>query len=63
MSTRARVLVVDDLIATGGTAAASLTLAREAGGQVIGCAFLIELRALQGRKALDVERIHSVLEY
>ena len=59
----ARVLLVDDLIATGGTAAAGLALAREAGADVIGCAFLIELRGLNGRKALDIDRIHSVLSY
>ena len=59
----ARVLLVDDLIATGGTAAASLALAREAGADVIGCAFLIELCGLHGRKMLDVDRIHSVLAY
>lgn len=58
-----RVLIVDDLIATGGTAAASVALVREAGAEVIGCSFLIELAALHGRKALDVDRVHSVLEF
>lgn len=58
-----RVLVVDDLIATGGTAAATLQLAREAGAVVVGCAFLIELLALGGRKRLDIERVHAVLDY
>jgi adenine phosphoribosyltransferase len=58
-----RVLIVDDLIATGGTAAAAVELAREAGGDVIGCSFLIELTALDGRSLLDVERIHTVIRY
>lgn len=58
-----RVLVVDDLIATGGTAAATVRLARRAGAEVAGCAFLIELCALAGRKRLDVDRIHTVIEY
>ena len=58
-----RVLIVDDLIATGGTAAAAVQLAREAGGQVVGCSFLVELTALEGRKRLDVEPIHTVIRY
>lgn len=58
-----RVLIVDDLIATGGTARATAELARRSGGEIVGCAFLIELAALNGRAALDVERIHSVLVY
>ena len=58
-----RVLVVDDLVATGGTAAATLRLARSAGADVVGCAFLIELKALGGRAQLDAKRIHTVLEY
>jgi adenine phosphoribosyltransferase len=57
-----RVLVVDDLIATGGTAGASVELARKAGGDVVGCAFLIELTFLEGRKCLDVP-CHVVLDY
>jgi adenine phosphoribosyltransferase len=58
-----RVLIVDDLIATGGTAAAAVKLAREAGGEVIGCSFLIELTALDGRRLLDVEPVHTVIRY
>jgi adenine phosphoribosyltransferase len=58
-----RVLIVDDLIATGGTAAAAVELARAAGGNVIGCSFLIELSALDGRRLLDVEPIHTVIRY
>jgi adenine phosphoribosyltransferase len=58
-----RVLVVDDLVATGGTAAAAVRLARQSGADVVGCAFLIELAALGGRKLLDVDRVHCVLRY
>jgi adenine phosphoribosyltransferase len=58
-----RVIVVDDLVATGGTAAAAVRLARDAGAEVLGCAFLIELGALGGRTRLDVPEIHAVLAY
>jgi adenine phosphoribosyltransferase len=58
-----RVLVVDDLIATGGTAAATVRLAREAKAEVLGCTFLIELKALGGRGQLGVERTHVILDY
>ncbi len=57
-----RVLVIDDLIATGGTAAATVELARMAGADVVGCAFLIELTALAGRERVDVP-VHAVLDY
>lgn len=49
-----RVLVVDDLLATGGTAAAAVALLRKAGASALACTFLIELEALEGRKALDI---------
>jgi adenine phosphoribosyltransferase len=58
-----RVLVLDDLIATGGTAAAAVQLARDAGAEVVACAFLIELVALGGRKQLGVERVHTVMQF
>lgn len=58
-----RVLLVDDLIATGGTAAASLALARGAGAHVVGCAFVVELDFLNGRAALGDRRVHSVVHY
>jgi adenine phosphoribosyltransferase len=57
-----RVLVVDDLIATGGTAAAAVKLARMAGGEVLGVSCLIELAGLGGAKALDVP-LARVLRY
>jgi adenine phosphoribosyltransferase len=59
-----RVLVVDDLIATGGTAAAGTELLRKAGADVVGCSFLIELAALEGRARLaDLPLVHAVLTY
>ena len=58
-----RVLVLDDLLATGGTAAATVELARRAGAEVAACAFLIELAFLDGRKQLGVDQIHSLIEY
>jgi adenine phosphoribosyltransferase len=57
-----RVLIVDDLIATGGTASAAVQLARQAGAEVVGCSFLIELAALEGGARVDA-RCHSVLQF
>ena len=59
----ARVLVHDDLVATGGTAEALCRLVEAAGGEVAGCAFLVELRALGGRERLDAHEVHSLVEY
>lgn len=56
-----RVLLVDDVLATGGTAAASVDLVGRLGGAIVGCAFLIELPVLGGRAKLAGQRIHSVL--
>ena len=58
-----RVLIVDDLLATGGTARATRDLVKGLGGQVHALAFLIELVALNGRAKLAGETIHSVLKY
>src|SRR5579884_1796091 len=58
-----RVLIVDDLLATGGTARATRDLVTQLGGDVRGMAFLIELVALSGRAKLAGETIHSVLQY
>ena len=58
------VLVVDDLLATGGTAVAACNLVRKAGGNLVGTAFLIELEALKGRDKLkDCGKIISMLQY
>ena len=48
-----RVLVVDDLIATGGTALATLNLLRQAGAEIVGCSFVVDLPYLGGRKRLE----------
>ncbi len=57
-----RVLIVDDLIATGGTAAAAVQLVRQAEAEVVGCAFLIELAALGGRARVGAP-CHAVLRF
>jgi|SRR5687768_8802131 len=58
-----RVLIVDDVLATGGTAKATLDLARKSGAHVLGVAFLIELGFLNGRSKLPGENVYSVLTY
>jgi adenine phosphoribosyltransferase len=63
VSRGAKVLVVDDLLATGGTAAATVGLLRELGADVVGVQFLIELAALGGRQRLLGENVGAVLAY
>jgi len=58
-----RVLIVDDLLATGGTARATTSLVKRLRGEVYGLAFLIELVALNGRSKLPGENIHTILQY
>ena len=58
-----RVLLVDDLLATGGTAAATAQLVEKAGGQVIGAAFVIELGFLPGRERLGSMPVSSLIMY
>ena len=58
-----RVLIVDDLLATGGTAAASARLVETLGGKVVGFSFLIELAFLDGRAALPGYDIQALLKY
>ncbi len=58
-----RVLIVDDLLATGGTARATTDLVKGLGGRVHALAFLIELVALNGRAKLPDEQVHTVLKY
>jgi len=56
-----RVLVVDDVLATGGTAGAALNLVEQAGGTVAGCTVLLELRFLGGRERLAPRTVHALL--
>ncbi len=58
-----RVLLLDDLLATGGTAAAVSKLIRQAGGDLVGLAFVVELDFLNGRKKLQGMEITSLLHY
>ena len=60
-----RVLIVDDLLATGGTAEAGITLCRRLGAEVIGCAFVIDLPELGGRKLLEGlgHEVHALTEF
>jgi adenine phosphoribosyltransferase len=57
------VLIVDDVLATGGTAAATTALVRRLGGRIVSLAFLVELEFLKGRSKLASEAVHSVLKY
>ena len=60
----ANVLIVDDLLATGGTADAACKLVKKAGGNLVGIAFLIELEALKGREKFDKDlKVVSMLKY
>ena len=58
-----RVLLIDDLIATGGTAAASCELIEKLGAEIAGCAFVVELDFLKGRDKLSKYRMHSLIHY
>jgi adenine phosphoribosyltransferase len=57
------VLIVDDLLATGGTAKAAADLVERLGGKILGMAFLVELLGLEGRKLLDKYEVFSVITY
>lgn len=58
-----RILLIDDLLATGGTAQASCELIKRLGGDVVACAFVIELMALNGRDKLANYPVHSLITY
>lgn len=58
-----RVLVVDDVLATGGTAKAAASLVRRLGAELVGLSFLIELNVLHGRDKLAGDEVYSVLQY
>jgi adenine phosphoribosyltransferase len=59
----ARVIIADDLIATGGTAAATAELVTKLGGEVVECAFVIELSFLNGRQKLRPHPVYSIIHY
>ena len=58
-----KVMVIDDLLATGGTVKATINLIERLGGIVVGCAFLIELVDLKGREVIGNYPIKSLVEY
>ena len=58
-----KVLIVDDLLATGGTAEATAQLVEKMGGEVVGIAFLIELTELKGKEKLKGYFVHSLIKY
>lgn len=60
---RQKVLIVDDLLATGGTVDATIQIVKELGGEVVGCAFLIELADLKGREHLKEYPVFSLMCY
>lgn len=63
LASGARVLIVDDVLATGGTAAATCALVERCGGEVVGSAFVIELAFLGGRGRLAGRRVESIASY
>ena len=58
-----RILVVDDVLATGGTAKASCELIEQLNGEIVACAFVIELTDLKGREKINNYPIHSLIQY
>jgi adenine phosphoribosyltransferase len=58
-----RVLIVDDVLATGGTMRACCDLVKQLGGELVGIAVLIELKGLNGRDKVAPQAVHSVIEY
>jgi adenine phosphoribosyltransferase len=63
IATGAKVLLIDDLLATGGTMVAGAKLIEQAGGEVVSCAFLVELKFLEGREKLRPREVFSLLAY
>lgn len=58
-----RVLLVDDVLATGGTTGAAVQLIERLGGTVVGCGYLAELTFLNGRAVIEGRRVHTLLQY
>jgi adenine phosphoribosyltransferase len=63
IETGQRVLIVDDLLATGGTVQGTIELVRRLGGEIAGLSFMVELSALKGRDKLSEFEIHTLLSY
>jgi len=63
ISTGERVVIVDDLIATGGTIAAAVKLVEQLGGKIIECAFIVELPDLKGREKIANQAVFSIVEF
>jgi adenine phosphoribosyltransferase len=63
IKTGQRVLIVDDLLATGGTVNGTIELVKRLGGDIVGLAFLVELLSLKGREKLHGQDVHSVIQY
>ncbi|WP_430010218.1 adenine phosphoribosyltransferase [Methylophaga lonarensis] len=58
-----KILLIDDVLATGGTARASCQLVEQLGGEIIGCSFLLEIMPLNGRKQLESYSLNSLIHY
>lgn len=58
-----KVIIIDDLLATGGTINAAIKLVESLGGEVVGCGFLVELSDLEGRKNIKCKNIKSLISY
>jgi len=58
-----RILIADDLLATGGTVAAVVDMVREMGGDIVECCFMVELEFLNGRKRLPEDKVFSLLKF
>ncbi len=63
LTPQSRVLIIDDVLATGGTAEACVKLIESVKATVVGCSFLVELEGLGGRERLGGHRIETVLQY
>lgn len=58
-----KVVIIDDLLATGGTVAAAISLVEQLGGEVVGCAFVVELTGLKGRELLNGHEVYALVDY
>ena len=58
-----KVVIIDDLLATGGTVHAAISLVEQLGGEIVGCAFVVELTGLKGRELLKNYEIYSLIDY